>query len=811
MRDYIDCFLPCTSLEQVEKTLQCLQQSTCIRKIFLCTKQKISSIKAPYEQLVIDSMYSSGTLQKMMRATKAPYMMVYFKEGPLQFGYQALERWCRMAEDSRALLSYADHYVTVNGERQEAPLIDYQPGSVRDDFDFGPLLMLDTTLLKGIWEPHKYQYAAWYRLSLLSRIVNPEVSCGIFHIREFLYTAEEQDTRLSGEKQFDYVDPRNRDRQIEMEKLFIQYLKRGTQSYLTSDKYLPLNLDAGEFPCEASVIIPVRNRVRTISDAIGSALSQQTDFAFNILVVDNGSTDGTTEIIQEYAQKDARVKHLIPNRDDLGIGGCWNMALLDDACGRFAVQLDSDDLYSSPQTLQRMVEKFREENCAMVIGSYRMTDFQLNTLPPGLIDHREWTEEDGRNNVLRINGLGAPRAFFTPIARKILFPNTSYGEDYAMGLAISRNYRIGRIYDELYLCRRWEGNSDAALSREKVNANNLYKDNLRHNEIQARQQNLNEYLQNLIYDQKQTWSEVKQRYSEMKNRQTKKLQQTPYKLFAQYNPARITSTEARTDEQSLLKRPCFLCDKNRPKAQYKYPFGEHFSLLVNPFPIFRGHFTIPSTEHRRQQIAGAVDELSEWVWKYDQYLFFYNGPQCGASAPDHQHFQAGDLDDPNASFLIGNIETLLTKAKEILPKKQSRGVRLYHINKYACPLFVIVSEPGFSIDSTFMQVYQAMNIPEGEWEPRMNVASWYYYNRTKETITQLTVIIPRSKHRPDCYYASGDDQLLVSPGTLDMLGLFITPREQDYERLTAAKASSIIKEVGISKHEMEEIIKRIEA
>ena len=262
-------------------------------------------------------------------------------------------------------------------------------------------------------------------------------------------------------------------------------------------KFRTIDLTHGTFSYEASVIIPVRNRVCTIGDAIESVLEQKTDFSYNLIIIDNHSTDGTTELIRNYAEKDSRVVHLIPGREDLGIGGCWNTGIQHESCGRFAVQLDSDDVYSASSTLQKMVQTFYEQQCGMVIGTYRMTDFGMNALPPGIIDHREWTPENGRNNALRINGLGAPRAFYTPLVRENPFPNTSYGEDYAMGLILSRNYQIGRVYEVVYCCRRWEGNSDAALSIERVNANNLYKDRLRTQELQARlRQNGNAYVRN---------------------------------------------------------------------------------------------------------------------------------------------------------------------------------------------------------------------------------------------------------------------------------------------------------------------------
>jgi len=436
---------------------------------------------------------SQTTLAQLAAEAQTEYVLLMLKP-EVDMGYGALERMLQVADQTQAALLYADRWkIKESAEgpvREVARCIDYQLGAVRNDFDMGSVLLLRSDILKG-WaaslQPSansSLRYAALYDFRLYcSRLPR---ATAIFHLGELLYTENELDLRKSGEKQFDYVDPRNRDVQIEMEQVCTEHLK-AIGAWVGGDAIADAPLEDGEFPVEASVVIPVRNRARTIEDAVRSALSQQTAFPFNVLVVDNHSTDGTTEILQRLAAEDARCIHIVPEREDLGIGGCWHLAADDKRCGRFAVQLDSDDLYSGPDTLQRIVEKFYAERCAMVIGSYRMCNFQLETLPPGIIDHREWTDENGRNNALRINGLGAPRAFFTPLLRAYGVPNTSYGEDYALGLRFSREWRIGRIFEELYLCRRWEGNSDAALSYDRVNANNLYKDSLRTAEIRARQ------------------------------------------------------------------------------------------------------------------------------------------------------------------------------------------------------------------------------------------------------------------------------------------------------------------------------------
>ena len=460
----ITCFVPYIDESQAGKTLSALRDSQLVDKV-VCLDEPV---------------FKSETIRRIAAESKANYALVYTKTTTLELGYMALERLLQIAQDTEAGLVYADHYQVKGGELVKAPVIDYQKGSLRDDFDFGSVLFFDAAALKESVQrmTETYQHAGLYdlRLKLSQRYA-------LVHANEYLYSEVEEDNRKSGEKQFDYVDPRNRDRQIEMEKACTQHLKE-IGGYL-EPHFKDIDFNQGEFEVEASVIIPVRNRAATIGAAIESVLKQQTKFKFNLIVIDNHSTDGTTEAIDTF-KADGRVVHLVPERNDLGIGGCWNYGVNSKHCGKFAVQLDSDDLYKDEHTLQTIVDAFYEQKCAMVIGSYMMTDFDLNELPPGVIDHKEWTPDNGRNNALRINGLGAPRAFYTPVLRSIGLPNTSYGEDYAMGLNISRHYQIGRIYDVLYLCRRWGGNSDAALSIEKVNANNLYKDRIRTWELEAR-------------------------------------------------------------------------------------------------------------------------------------------------------------------------------------------------------------------------------------------------------------------------------------------------------------------------------------
>ena len=421
------------------------------------------------------------TLRQIANDCRTPYLAIYDKFSPLNVYPHALHRMTQIAADSSAGMVYADYYKLCNGVMQKHPVIDYQVGSLRNDFDFGSLIVYHTdTLRKALQDTQEeeYNYAGSYAIRLsISRISH------IAHIAEMLYTEVEEDMRTSGAKQFDYVNPNNREVQIEMEKACTTHLQRIGALLLPDDiEEVP---SATDYPCEASVIIPVYNRVRTIGDALQSALQQATDFDYNVIVVDNHSTDGTTQLVEQYSN-DSRLIHIVPRRTDLGIGGCWQLAIDDARCGRYAIQLDSDDLYANKTTLQQIIDCFKAEKCGMVIGSYDLTDFNLQPLPPGLIDHREWSNDNGRNNALRINGLGAPRAFETTILRQTGIPNVSYGEDYALGLRISRRYRIGRIYHSLYHCRRWEGNSDAALPVERINSNNYYKDQLRTWELQAR-------------------------------------------------------------------------------------------------------------------------------------------------------------------------------------------------------------------------------------------------------------------------------------------------------------------------------------
>lgn len=475
----IDCFLLYSNNEQTGEIISDLQKCPLVDQIFvLCKPTDQPNISVSYTPIITNSPHHSETIRLIAENSHQDYTLVYLSDSSLAIGLYALERMTQIADNMRSGLLYSDSYQLDKEIRSIHPRIDYQRGSLRDDFDFGPLLFFRTSSLLKNRTSENYHYASWYDLRL--RISETDK---ITRIGEYLYTEENLDTRNSGEKQFDYVDPKNRDVQQEMEKACTEHLKR-VGGYL-APSFKKLSFDPREFSVEASVIIPVYNRAKTIGDAIRSALNQACDFKFNIIVIDNHSTDGTGEIIDQLSQ-DGRVIHLIPERHDLGIGGCWNTGIDHPACGKFAVQLDSDDIYKDRQTLQKIINTFYSEQCSMVIGTYVMTDFNMQVISPGIVDHKEWTPENGKNNALRINGLGAPRAFYTPLLREIRVPNTSYGEDYALGLAFSREYQIGRIYDVIYLCRRWEGNSDAAIDIVKTNTNNLYKDSIRTWELNAR-------------------------------------------------------------------------------------------------------------------------------------------------------------------------------------------------------------------------------------------------------------------------------------------------------------------------------------
>lgn len=823
MREKIDLFLPCEDLTVAQEALTELHDNKTVQHINLL----VSSDFAAQHQVpdgctfvVIDRLESSNTITSIAENTDADYVIICTKTTPIKWGLYALERFLRTADDTGAVMIYSDHYSMVKdeslsqdgtsavGKLEKHPVIDYQEGSLRDDFDFGSLWLIKSQCLRDYaaqTDRVDYLYAGLYDLRLyLSRVGE------IFHLNEYLYTENELDTRKSGEKQFDYVNPRNREVQVEMERACTQHLEKVGALIDTSYYRLP-DFNEQDFEYEASVVIPVFNREKTIADAVKSALSQKANFKFNVIVVNNHSTDKTGEILSRIAhemeekndKQAGRLIQIVPERRDLGIGGCWNVAINSDHCGKFAVQLDSDDLYSSPKTLQKIVDAFYKQKAAMMIGSYRMCDFDLNTLPPGLIDHKEWTEDNGCNNALRINGLGAPRAFFTPLVRQIQFPNTSYGEDYALGLAFSRRYRIGRIYDELYLCRRWGGNSDAALSIDRVNANNLYKDRLRTMELKARRQMLqgkadimeDSSISRFFNRQLEKWDDARHRFRDLKHVETKKLSE---EVRLQFNPARIVSTGAKIDKKTLGERPCFLCDKNRPKEQMSQQIDERFHLLVNPFPILPVHFTIPARKHQPQAIYKNYGEMHRFLSLHSELMVFYNGPKCGASAPDHLHFQAGTS---GILPLQANWQRLSRNLTDIISLNDEEKIAV--VRDFIVPAFVIISKSEESDETLFHRLYKSMPMRGDETEPMMNIIAW------RKEDEYISVVIPREKHRPEAYFAEGDAQVMVSPGALDMSGLIITPREEDFHKLTEESATTILQECGISTEKMNSIATKL--
>ncbi|MCD7721041.1 MAG: DUF4922 domain-containing protein [Prevotellaceae bacterium] len=758
---------------------------------------------------------STAALEEIALKASTPLLLLCRKAVSVELGYQALKRWTAIAEDTGALMLYADHYELSPRGRAAAPVTDWQLGSVRDGFRTGSLWLLRLDALKAYLQQerlHRYRYAALYDLSLfISRRRLP------LHVRELLYSESETDTRDSGKRQFDYLDPQNRPAQREMERALTRHL-REIGAYLSPGEHEDIVIRQDWSGPEASVVIPVRNRVRTIEDALRSALGQQTDFSYNVLVVDNHSTDGTTEVIERLAKEaKGKIIHLQPEREDLGIGGCWNLALHDPRCGQFAVQLDSDDAYSSPLTLAKVVSKFHEEKAAMVIGSYSLCDFSFRRTGAALIDHSEWTADNGRNNALRVNGLGAPRAFHVPELRQWLLPNTSYGEDYAIGLALSRRYRISRIYEELYLCRRWEGNSDAKLDCAALNRNDEYKDSLRTAEILARQRLCSmrsrraseEEVSAFHALQLERWAEARQRYDELERVETRELSEGDISFAAQWNPARIVSTGADVRSEALEARPCFLCKHNRPALQAELPVERHYDILVNPFPILPGHLTIATRRHQPQSIYNLFPTMRRLAWDLGGHIVFYNGPLCGASRPDHCHLQAalkGALPiERDWTMYEPNLQKLypLTDAQEAEVEEAGgrKGDALYLLPSWLCPVYVIKTTGEAGADSLlFRRLYHALPLVAGEMEPRLNAIAWRQQGLAGREDEVTTLVFPRKKHRPECY-----SELMVSPGALDMGGLLVLPREKDFRSLTPALAKGVIEEVALSKEELEQV------
>lgn len=818
MKQKMNCFVPFGSPEDTIQTVKELQASALVNKIYILTPESTDFSLPGCEQIRILGLYSTNTMKAIAaHSADADYILLSTKQTPLRLGFLALERMIQIVQTNTATgFVYADHYQLTAEGRQPAPVIDYQQGSIRDDFDFGSLLLFKANAFQQAAQKIEsdYQYAGWYDLRL--RISQTH---SLVHINEYLYTEIETDTRKSGEKQFDYVDPKNRSVQIEMEQACTQHLKEINGYLRPYFRQVELNKEVFEY--EASVIIPVRNRIRTIRDAVHSALNQQTTFRYNVIVIDNHSTDGTTEALREFAA-DNRLIHLTPERDDLGIGGCWNLGVHHNQCGKFAVQLDSDDVYKDEHTIQKIVDAFYQQQCAMVIGTYQMTDFQMNEIAPGIIDHKEWTPENGRNNALRINGLGAPRAFFTPVLRQTNVPNTSYGEDYALGLRFSREFRIGRIYDVLYLCRRWEGNSDAALEIEKINKNNFYKDRIRTWELQARIQeltvepDLQKRVNEMIERQQKSWKLAKDNYHSLAvNR--KKMRRVELSAEGRYhttvdlfpNPQRALSTLALTDAKSIQERICFLCETNRPAEQEAIPMS-YYQVCLNPYPIFERHLTIISKSHLPQTITDRFEDMLDLSTYLNEYSILYNGPACGASAPDHAHFQAAGKEErmagmPSEDYDFESIAGGKDDAYQIhLVKAPFSGIRIETHDKAL-------------MSKIFHLIYKELQTVYPNGEPLLNIVVQNNSQipnhpecaESRDNSLFTCMLFLRSKHRPSCYFAEGKDHLTISPAIAEMNGTFPMIKEEEMEQMTPEKIQEIYRDICLPPQVLEELSQKL--
>jgi glycosyltransferase involved in cell wall biosynthesis len=709
------------------------------------------------------TLVSTEALRRAVEAVTTPYFFLYTGGTSLHMGEYAAERFLRLADETGAVLLYSDYRVTRDGVARVQPTLEYQPGSLRDDFDFGPACCARSDAfreaLAGV--APGFRHAALYatRLGLWR-------AGAFFRVAEPLYTVEAGNA--AGARHFDYVDPRNREIQREMEIACTRHLERA--GALLHPPFEAVDPAAGTFAAEVSVIIPARDREGTIADAIGSALAQRAGFPFNVIVVDNHSADRTAGVAREWQERDPRVVLLRPERRDLGIGGCWMHAVMHPACGRFAVQLDSDDLYAREDALAMIVEAFYRERCALVVGSYRVVDFQLQGLPPGVVDHREWSADNGPNNALRVNGLGAPRAFYTPVLRALKIPNVSYGEDYAVGLAISRRYRVGRVLEPLYLCRRWEGNSDASPGVEQVLANNFYKDKLRSAELLARQRLLDaappgeERLERFFERQLEAWELARENYRLLERVEYKRVRFDTHEVRVQHNPARVISTTA--DPATAASRPCPLCPANMPGEQRRLRFNAAFDVLVNPYPVFRRHFTVVAREHVPQEIEGRVDDLLALVAAFPGYTALFNGAGCGASVPGHLHLQLVPRHELPLEGEAAGVDGVIGRYSRCIIVARRAGRE--EAGLLAGKLLAGLREAGLAY----------------------NLIAW------REPEEWVVAIAPRSRHRPAEYHAAGDEQVLFSPGCIDMGGVVVAPRAVDFERYDAPLLERLFAQVS---------------
>lgn len=751
------------------------------------------------------------TFPAFLNKLSCKYLLLVDAENEISMQKPSLLRLLKAFEDKRTGIVYSDFVRREGNHLIQHPLINYQPGSIRDDFQFGYLLIFSCAAIKSALQKYgtlpSGADAALYDLRL-------KISADheITHVAKFLYVVsvkkQKQTKKTSGkaEAHFEYVARENFLRQKTMEKIATNHLKR-IGAYL-SPRMEKTVKEPDDSQWKASVVIPVLNRKKTIAAALTGALNQKTDFPFNIIVVDNHSTDGTTDILRKFAAKYPHVHHRIPARRDLGIGGCWNEAIYSPYCGRYVVQLDSDDLYSSPRTLQKIVDTMRRGRYAMVVGSYTIVNERLKKIPPGLIDHREWTRANGHNNLLRVNGMGAPRAFELSALRRIGFPDVSYGEDYAVALKMTREYSVGRIYENLYWCRRWKNNTDAGLSIERKNANDSYKDTLRTEEIEARKMmNQGNYsldgrrifagfkekkdvalpllCQSLYDSQQKTWPRLASAVRDLDRACTRKLS-GEYKIYLQYNPARAVSSGAAVDPESIKKRPCFLCQENLPVEQKGILYKNRYLILCNPAPIYKNHFTVVERRHKPQEIGSSINWLlSLGADLSPAYAVFYNGPSCGASAPDHLHFQAV----PRKGL------PFLRELKKLSPVQNQSFLRCSAGKISNRSVIVLEGKRADTLIERFLDLLNAVQkITNSSDEPMVNVICHYSGKLWK------LIVFLRRKHRPDAYFAKGMERLFVSPGAVDMAGFVITPLLDNYRRLDYNAVQEIYREVSLSEN-----------
>jgi glycosyltransferase involved in cell wall biosynthesis len=788
------------------------------RFFFLAVNSEKETIDAwPTQPLVAKEIRH---LSPFLKKLSSRFLFVVDSQKEIKLTANSINRLLTATEKKCAGVIYSDFIGKRGNKLTPHPLIDYQQGSIRDDFDFGHLFLFSGVAIKAALQKYG-SLPADANIALYDLRLKVSIDYPIFHVPEFLYTVIDKNVKpLKGRSdrvgnRFAYATDKNIIQQKNMEKAATNYLKL-TGAYLEArTQKAPRTNDF--FPVEASIIIPVLNRKRTIREAIQSALTQRTSFDFNIIVVDNHSTDGTTGIIKQLAEKQERIKHIIPERHDLGIGGCWNEAIYSAHCGRFAIQLDSDDLYNSPQTLQNIVDSLHKGNYVLVIGAYTIVDQRLKKIPPGLIDHKEWTKTNGHNNLLRVNGLGAPRAFATSIVREIGFPNVSYGEDYAVALRISREYQIGRIYKSIYLCRRWRENTDAYPSIEKQNRNDFYKDELRSMEIKARQilnkkkkelanrtfskysrgkqKSLTNLCLNLLEEQKKSWPGLAHSYQDLANVRTRSISCGSYIVDLQFNPQRAVSSGAAVDRESIKNRPCFLCIDNFPAQQQGILYREDYLILCNPAPIFDKHFTIVNLRHQPQAIAASLISLMNLACDLAPgFTTFYNGPACGASAPDHLHLQA----------IPTNTLPFMEMFYNISPIKEISGVKFCTGEKLNRAVVIMSGKSRKSLQEQLNRLIKiTQKITSSNSEPMLNVLCTYEDN------TWRLIIFLRQKHRPDAFFLEGEKRIFVSLGAIDMAGVIITPMEVDFYRLDATAIRDIYREVSLNQDKLHKIVEEL--